>query len=327
LSVEEVKERIQVIGNEIENKLSRVVCYENAPTGRKGKRCYLSTGKKGITLAVIGYVSAYRGYHFLIAFEVGDAVLREGMAGSVDEELRKAVLDYQKNEDQSVDRFLGKDDKKFQNRNPKICPYTIENFEKLWGLLLEKDLGLQDSEPRGKKLFQSNEFDAKKIVARYRYAIEQEDQVLLGLGRRLLEADDWDHFISINMKETGYAEREHIVPCYMIHWKIIDLLYPEGPNGKRTLRKNDVDEEVARMIERNLKIVHISKQQRWELDINRGWRTTMPEGWGWEQSPYARLISAEIPVRKVHEKYRDSLQEEFEGRKLNLEDDTSGAGE
>ena len=56
-------------------------------------------------------------------------------------------------------------------------------------------------------------------------------------------------------------------------------------------------EDVAEMIDKNLKIVHITKEEQKRLDVEKNWKTIMPEGWTFEQDqPYARLLQAKIEI-------------------------------
>lgn len=57
-------------------------------------------------------------------------------------------------------------------------------------------------------------------------------------------------------------------------------------------------EDVTTMIEQNLKIVHITKEERQRLDVELALKITTPEGWGFEQNnPFARLEMADIEYR------------------------------
>ena len=54
-------------------------------------------------------------------------------------------------------------------------------------------------------------------------------------------------------------------------------------------------EDVANMIEKHLAIVLISEEEKNLLDKQRGWKTTMPEGWVFGSGdPFARLTSSGI---------------------------------
>ena len=85
-------------------------------------------------------------------------------------------------------------------------------------------------------------------------------------------------------EENSY--REHIVPCdYIIEEAI--RMYEEGSSI----------EEVAVMINQNLFIVLISKEEAVKLDYELGLKTTMPEGWKFGDSVFARLDAADIQYK------------------------------
>lgn len=143
----------------------------------------------------------------------------------------------------------------------------------------------------GRKLFTKAVSDAnkfEKIAKRYKYAIDNEDQELLDLARNLLSSDSMDRTIIAGYSTKGSADsyREHLVPCIMIHNKAIAMLHDEG--------KSIAD--VAKMIEENLIIVRISNEEQELLDSTLKLRTTMPEGWEFGDSPYARLNKANIQL-------------------------------
>ena len=143
-----------------------------------------------------------------------------------------------------------------------------------------------------RKVFTREEADEaifEKIAKRYRFAIENQDQDLLDLARDLLSSDKIDHIIvrgqSVARTEDD-SYREHMVPCIMIHNQAIDM----------TLAGSSVA-DVAQMVASNLGIVLISNAEQNLLDVQLGWRTTMPAGWDWGQDPLARLVGANIALK------------------------------
>jgi len=127
-----------------------------------------------------------------------------------------------------------------------------------------------------------------KIAKRYKHAIDEKDQYLLDTARNLLEGDSIDHILTIGIskKKTDQdSYREHVVPCVMVHNKLVDMYL----NGAKLA-------EMAQFIKTYLVIVLISKKEAEKLDIELGLRTTMPEGWNWGDSVFDRLKAAEITI-------------------------------
>lgn len=129
----------------------------------------------------------------------------------------------------------------------------------------------------------------KKIALRYFNAYENQDQDLFDVARGLLSGDSIDHIITLGQslnRTDDDTYREHIVPCIMIHNKAIDMV----------LNKASVV-EVALMISTNLFIVLISNKEQELLDVTKGWRTTMPDGWKFGDNPLDRLLQAGIGLK------------------------------
>lgn len=141
------------------------------------------------------------------------------------------------------------------------------------------------------KVFAEEIADAEiflKIVKRYRYAIGEKDQRLLDATRILLDGDSIDHLITVGASKNRTAEntyREHIVPCIMIHNQLIDMCL----NGKTLC-------EMAQFLKTHLAIVLVTKEEASKMDNDLGMRTSMPEGWKWGDSVFARLEAAQIEV-------------------------------
>ena len=76
--------------------------------------------------------------------------------------------------------------------------------------------------------------------------------------------------------------REHIVPCVMIKDHAVEMFQ----NGSSVT-------EVAQMLKENLAIVIITQEEAKLVDSK--YQTTMPEGWNWGDSVFARLDVMGIP--------------------------------
>lgn len=127
-----------------------------------------------------------------------------------------------------------------------------------------------------------------KIVKRYKHAIDNEDQNMLDLARKLLEGDEIDHLITVGhsaMRTTDQSYREHPVPCIMIHNELIAMY----------LRKCSLT-EMAQFLKQHLAIILVHPKEAEKMDSELGLRTTMPEGWTWGGNIFARLDSAEVKV-------------------------------
>jgi hypothetical protein len=96
--------------------------------------------------------------------------------------------------------------------------------------------------------------------------------------------DKVDHIISLNKPLETNSYREHIVPCTMILQEAFRM-YDEDKASTA---------EVAAMIQQNLFIVHITKSEANYIDVDLGLKTTMPDGWKFGDSVFARLEAAGI---------------------------------
>ena len=169
---------------------------------------------------------------------------------------------------------------------------VLENFWTLVNIvenidgLVEKTRGVA-TKVFSREVDEENKFE--KIAGRYFYAIQNQDQELLDLARGLLSGDSIDRLISrgesVDCGSVDYW-REHIVPCIMIHNKAIEMVL--GGSTKT---------EVSQMVASNLAIVRITKAEAHKLDVELGLRTTMPAGWNWGDSIFARLDSAGIKLK------------------------------
>jgi len=127
-----------------------------------------------------------------------------------------------------------------------------------------------------------------KIAKRYKHAIDNKDQYLLDTSRNLLEGDSIDHLLTVgsSKKRTDNdSYREHVVPCIMVHNKLVDMYL----NGAKLT-------EMAQFIKTYLVIVLITKKEAEKLDIELGLKTSMPKDWNWGDSIFKRLEAADIDI-------------------------------
>jgi hypothetical protein len=99
--------------------------------------------------------------------------------------------------------------------------------------------------------------------------------------------DKIDHLVTLNDPLPQDSYREHIVPLKLV----ID-------NAFKMFSENSSDAEVAAMLQQNIFVYHITKQQAKYLDITLGLRTSMPKGWMFGDSVFARLDAAGIEYKK-----------------------------
>ena len=95
--------------------------------------------------------------------------------------------------------------------------------------------------------------------------------------------DKVDHIIALNKPiENGW--REHVVPCTMITQEAYRMFDED----------NATVAQVAVMIQSNLFIVHITKEEQQRVDVELGLKTAMPDGWEFGDDVFARLDAAQI---------------------------------
>jgi len=162
---------------------------------------------------------------------------------------------------------------------PEICINTtyrsIHNFIAICKHLEDID-GIIDT-IRGRTIDKENYFmNVAKLI---KQTVDMKSTGFLDRGM----FDKVDNLISVNKPLSENSYREHVVPCTMI----LD-------NAIKMFEDNKTEEDVAQMIEDNLKIVHITKDQAKHLDIDLGLRTSMPDGWAFGDNIFARLDVAEI---------------------------------
>lgn len=103
---------------------------------------------------------------------------------------------------------------------------------------------------------------------------------------RLFEVLIPDTYIIKGESINGKGRREHVVPCAVIRDRAYSMF-----NADSSI------EDVADMIRNNLIIIHITKEEQVKLDVELGYKQTMPDNWEFEQDPYIRLVMANIEFR------------------------------
>lgn len=93
---------------------------------------------------------------------------------------------------------------------------------------------------------------------------------------------------------NGGGHKEHLVPCALIRDRAFQM-YWEGKDLNRDI--SEVEKEVAEMLEKYLAIAHITREEARKLDVEYGWKTTMPPNWDWGAGAIdARLVEAKIKL-------------------------------
>lgn len=176
-------------------------------------------------------------------------------------------------------------------KNPRF-EYSLTAFLEAFEILSNHN-DLQDTESRrlSKRLFKYV-YSPEKIVARYIFAIKEEDQSMLDLCRDLLSADKFSSEITMPtmIRKDDRTYREHLIPCVFLHNKIIEMVLAE-----------EESQVIAALVGQHLKIAYIKPADAYRLDYELKLRTVMPNGWEWgtpSSSIWARLDSAKIPYEK-----------------------------
>jgi len=106
-----------------------------------------------------------------------------------------------------------------------------------------------------------------------------------------------DPYVVVGESVSGRGHREHVVPrmviCQQCH-----AMFRDGASLQ----------EVADLIQRFLKIVHITKEEQHRLDVELGLKQSMPEGWTFSQGDvFARLKAAAIEYRRYDDQPASTL--------------------
>lgn len=196
--------------------------------------------------------------------------------------IEKVITNLQFNFDLKKDRLNIKFKKTVKNNADIIDDLILilKNIEKL-GIADETKHSL-DTTP---ELFKVK-FRSSVLAKKYFEAVRYKDQKTLNNFRILLNADDYDQFISLNKKTDLKKYREHLVPCIFLHKKIIQMILNENASIK----------SVAKLIKKYLKIVYISEENAFKLDYEFNLKTRMPKDWSWGDDIFARLKEANIKI-------------------------------
>lgn len=95
-----------------------------------------------------------------------------------------------------------------------------------------------------------------------------------------------NYLITVGHSRAGSEHREHVVPLALIRNQC-EAMFASGVRLA----------EISALLKRNLKIVMISRAERYRLDFELGLKTVMPNGWSFEgknSDPFARLEVAGI---------------------------------
>ncbi|WP_236711382.1 hypothetical protein [Novosphingobium barchaimii] len=95
-----------------------------------------------------------------------------------------------------------------------------------------------------------------------------------------------NHIIMVGRSRAAAEHREHVVPLALIRDQC-EKMFSLGANVAA----------VAKLLERHLKIVMISRAERLRLDFDLGLKVSMPKGWSFDDEnadPFARLKAAGI---------------------------------
>jgi len=106
------------------------------------------------------------------------------------------------------------------------------------------------------------------------------------IDRRSSLFDRIDFIIKLNEPLAKDSHREHIVPIIFLINEALKM-FKEGAT----------DAEIAVMLQQNLFVYHITKKQQRHLDVELGLKTTMPKGWKFGDSVFARLDAGNIPYK------------------------------
>lgn len=106
-----------------------------------------------------------------------------------------------------------------------------------------------------------------------------------------------DAWIAEGTSTNGGGWREHVVPCSYLASKCVQAFLDGGTVA-----------QVAELLDRYLKIVHISIEERQHLDFELKLRNRMPDGWNFGiHDAFARLTAASILITKPNVvAYRDA---------------------
>lgn len=130
-------------------------------------------------------------------------------------------------------------------------------------------------------------FERAAWVLRHFWEEQQEDEKREArVHTRLFDPLIHEGYINVGKSKKGGGHVEHLVPCALLRNRAFEMYWD-----------NKTVEDVAKMLERFLRIAHIAPEEARRLDIELGHKTTMPPGWDFETgSVMARLEAAGIEL-------------------------------
>lgn len=117
---------------------------------------------------------------------------------------------------------------------------------------------------------------------------EQQDNVprTASVHSRLFDTLVYPEYITLEKSKNGSGHKEHLVPCALLRDRAFEMYW----DGK-------TEKDVAQMLERLLRMAHITPAEAHHLDHKLGHKLTMPDDWNWETgSVMARLEAAGIEL-------------------------------
>lgn len=130
-------------------------------------------------------------------------------------------------------------------------------------------------------------FERAAWVLRH-YWEEQQDDIKreVRVHSRLFEPLVPECHIKIGKSKNGGGHKEHLVPCVLLRDHAFKMYW----DGK-------TEKDVAKMLERLLRIAHIAPAEAHHLDHVLGLKMRMPDGWNFEtDSVMARLEAGGIEL-------------------------------
>jgi hypothetical protein len=103
---------------------------------------------------------------------------------------------------------------------------------------------------------------------------------------RLFDPLIYEKYVFAGTSTKGGGYKEHLVPCAMLRNHAFEMYWD-----------NKSIEDVALMLEKFLRIAHITSEEARRIDFEHKWKSTMPPGWNFETgSATARLTGAGIEL-------------------------------
>lgn len=128
----------------------------------------------------------------------------------------------------------------------------------------------------------------KLLVSHFRHCLEYGSGSHSRIFEHMLHPETQFVFAgkSVSVNKDTPTHPEHVVPCaFMIN------------ECKRLIKEGVPDELIASLLEKHWKVALISKEEQRRLDYDIGLKSTMPEGWRFEDGDtFARLKQANIEL-------------------------------